>query len=163
MLCGRLSRPDAVDLLPERGERRLSQLAREANVLRERIREAEGLVESGVLSAAEFRQRRARLVERLGVVQGKRMRRLAAAVAEVASRRDVAEVWAGLDLGWRDLGTRWRSILRPTVPRPQGRAAVQPGDGEDRVEDQLRPGVVVFVCTDRGRRHGAVRRLHDQR
>jgi DNA invertase Pin-like site-specific DNA recombinase len=129
VLCARLSRPDAIDLLPGPGAGvDTAALAREANALRERIREAGDLWESGTLSAVEFKQRKARLADRLAVVQGKlRSASGRNPVAEVAGLPDVAEVWAGLDLGRR------RAILDALavvyvlpVPRPQGRAPFNP-------------------------------------
>src|SRR5829696_6064809 len=130
VLCARLSRADAVDLLPAKQAEggNTEGLAAEANALRERIREAGDLWEAGVLTVAEFKQRRARLAERLADVQGKlRSASGRNPVADMVGRPDAAEVWAGLDLGRR------RAILETLavvyvlpVPRPQGRSPFNP-------------------------------------
>jgi len=130
VLCERLSRPDAIDLLPgaQDDSADAAELASEANALRVRIREAGDLWESGVISAAEFRTRKQRLADRLDAVQNRQ--RSAAGqnpVADLAGHPDAGAVWAGLDLGRR------RAILEALavvyvlpVPRPQGRSPFNP-------------------------------------
>ena len=127
VLC-ELSRPDAVDLLPERGEGvDTAQLARG-----ERAAGAHpggrGLVGIRGVVGGRVQTAQGAAGRAAGVVQGKLHAAAGSSpVAEVAGRRDVAEVWAGLDLGWR------RAILDALavvyvlpVPRPQGRAPFNP-------------------------------------
>jgi site-specific DNA recombinase len=131
VLCARLSRSDVADLLPLRQHAEsidTSRLATQANALRERIREAQDLWETGVLSAADLKVRHARLAEQLADVQA-RLRSAAghSPVADLAGRPDAAEVWAGLDLGRR------RAILETLaivwvlpLQKPPGRAPFDP-------------------------------------
>jgi len=103
-------------------------LAREANALRARIREAKDLWESGVLSAVDLKTRHARLAEQLAAVQGKlRSASGRNPVADLAGRADAAEVWAGLDLGRRRaiLETLMTVSVLP-LAKPPGRAPFDP-------------------------------------
>ena len=129
VLCARLSRPDAIDLLPGPGAGvDTAALAREANALRARIREAKDLWESGVLSAVDLKTRHARLAEQLAAVQGKlRSASGRNPVADLAGRADAAEVWAGLDLGRRRaiLETLMTVSVLP-LAKPPGRAPFDP-------------------------------------
>jgi DNA invertase Pin-like site-specific DNA recombinase len=110
VLCGRLARADAADILPPLQPEEtvdVGKLANQANALRERIREAKDLWESGVLTAADLKTKHARLSGQLADVQAQ----LSAAaghspLADLAGRQDAADVWAGLDLGRR------RAILK---------------------------------------------------
>jgi DNA invertase Pin-like site-specific DNA recombinase len=137
VLCERLSRPDAVDLLPQPGENvDAGALAIQANALRTRIREAKDLWESGVLSAADLKARTARLSEQLVNVRAQ----LSAAaghspLAGIAGEPDADDIWLGLDLGRR------RAILKTMATvwvlpllKPPGRA---PFD-RDRVRIELK-------------------------
>jgi site-specific DNA recombinase len=130
VLCKRLSKPDAADLLvrDRDGAADVAEMAAEANALRERIREAGDLWESGVLSMAEFRIRKARLAERLEAVQGRQ--RSAAGrnpIADLAGRTDAAAVWAGLDLGRRRAILETLAVVTVLpVARPQGRSPFNP-------------------------------------
>jgi site-specific DNA recombinase len=130
VLCARLARKDAVGLLPTGRADRIDTavLASEANALRERIREAKDLWESGVLSAADLKSRHARLNEQLAGVQAE-LRSAAGhnPVADLAGRPDAADVWVGLDLGRR------RAILDAVavvwvlpLAKPPGRAPFNP-------------------------------------
>jgi hypothetical protein len=129
VLCARLSREDAVDLLDQPAAKvDTGELVTLANALRARIQEAGDLWESGVLPAAEFKTRKARLAEQLADVQA-RLRSAAghSPVADLAGRPDAAEVWAALDLGRR------RAILQTLaivwvlpLEKPPGRAPFNP-------------------------------------
>jgi site-specific DNA recombinase len=129
VLCARLARADAVDLLPRKGNAvDTAELARQANALRERIAEAGDLWESGVLSKADFKVRQARLVEKLAGVQSKLQSAAGSSpVADLAGRPDVAEVWERLDLGRRRaiLDTLMIVYVMP-LPHPPGRAPFDP-------------------------------------
>ena len=140
VLCARLARKDAVGLLPTSRADRIdtTALASEANALRERIREAKDLWESGVLSAADLKSRQARLAEKLTRVQAE----LHSAaghnpVADLAGRPDAAEVWLGLDLGRR------RAILDAVaivwvlpLAKPPGRAPFNPDSVKIKWKEQ---------------------------
>jgi site-specific DNA recombinase len=129
VICERLSRPDAVDLI-ERPAAAIDtgQLATQANALRARIKEAKDLWESGVLSAADLKTRTARLSEQLSDVQARLSQAAGhSPVADLAGRPDAAEVWAALDLG------RQRAILQNLMivwvlplEKPPGRAPFNP-------------------------------------
>jgi site-specific DNA recombinase len=131
VICERLSRPDAIDLLetPISMDADITgQLATQANALRARIAEGQDLWESGVLSAADLKIRHARLAEQLADVQTK-LRNAAghSPVADLAGRPDVAEAWAALDLGRR------RAILQALMTvwvlpleKPPGRSPFNP-------------------------------------
>jgi site-specific DNA recombinase len=129
VICERLSRPDAIELLEVRQPVvDTGQLATQANALRARINEAKDLWESGVLSAADLKSRNARLSEQLAEVQAQ-LRSAAghSPVADLAGRPDAAEVWAELDLGRR------RAILNALMivyvmplAKPPGRAPFDP-------------------------------------
>jgi hypothetical protein len=139
VLCERLARPDAIDLVPAKQQDTIdtAALSTEANALRERIREAGDLWESGALSAADFKIRKARLDQKLTDVQAQ-LRSAAghSPVADLAGRPDAAEIWAKLDLGRR------RAILDTSaivwvlpLSRPPGRAPFNP----DSVKIEWRP------------------------
>jgi len=140
VLCARLARKDAVDLLPTGADVvDTAALAAEANALRERIREAKDLWEAGVLSAADLKVRQARLAEKLADVQA-RLRSAAGhnPVADLAGRPDAAEVWVGLDLGRR------RAILDAVaivwvlpLAKPPGRAPFNPDSVKIKWKEQL--------------------------
>jgi site-specific DNA recombinase len=141
VLCSRLAREDAVGLLPTGRADRIdtAALASEANALRERIREAKDLWESGVLSAADLKTRQARLAEKLAGVQAE-LRSAAGhnPVADLAGRPDAAEVWLGLDLGRR------RAILDAVaivwvlpLAKPPGRAPFNPDSVKIKWKEQL--------------------------
>jgi site-specific DNA recombinase len=131
VLCARLSRSDAAHLLPLRQHAESidsSLLATQANALRERIREAQDLWETGVLSAADLKVRHARLAEQLVEVQA-RLRNAAghSPVADLAGRHDAAEVWAGLDLGRRRAVLETFAIVWVLpLQKPPGRAPFDP-------------------------------------
>lgn len=99
LVVGRLSEPDAAELLVVRPEVDMSKLAQEANALRARLAELADLVETGDLTAAEFRPRRARLVDRLASIEADMTAAAGTSpLAGIAGRTDAEEVWAGLDV-----------------------------------------------------------------
>jgi site-specific DNA recombinase len=131
VLCARLSRSDVADLLPPQQQPEpmdTQQLATQANALRERIREAQDLWESGVLSAVDLKTRHARLSGQLAVVQAQ-LRTTAghSPVADLAGRKDAAEVWTGLDLGRRRAILETLAVVSVLpMARPPGRAPFDP-------------------------------------
>jgi DNA invertase Pin-like site-specific DNA recombinase len=140
VLCRRLSQADAIDLLDQPATAiDTGELATQANALRERIREAKDLWESGVLSAADLKGRNARLSEQLADVQA-RLRSAAghSPVADLAGRADAADVWAGLDLGRR------RAILQTLaivwvlpLEKAPGRAPFDPSTARIEWKERL--------------------------
>jgi hypothetical protein len=138
VLCARLARSDMADLMPPRepGKSNTGELALQANALRERMKEAKDLWESGVLSMADLKTRHGRMSEELSKVQDQ-LRTVSGnnPVADLVGRKDATEVWATLDLGRRRailqaLATVW---VLPLV-KPPGRAPFDP----DRIRIEWR-------------------------
>jgi hypothetical protein len=132
VLCARLARSDMADLMPPRSrsgsDASTGELALQANALRERMKEAGDLWEDGTITAAEFKTRRARMNDELAKVQDQ-LRTVSGnnPIADIAGRRDAAEIWQQLDLGRRRailqaLATVW--VLPLT--KPPGRAPFDP-------------------------------------
>ena len=107
VIIARLERRDAVHLLTAgHTDMDTALLAREVNAVRTRIAEAGDLWEDGTLSAAEYRERKARLEDTLTKLEAEQ--RAATGrdpLAGIAGRADAAKVWERLDLG------RQRAIL----------------------------------------------------
>lgn len=126
VIVARMSRKDAVDLLPDPTPGvDPGALTREANALRARIVEAADLWEDGSLSAADFRGRRARLQQRLADVEERQRQAMARnPLAGLAGRADAGDVWKRLDLG------RKRKVLAALLVvtvLPQGRGRLPGG------------------------------------
>jgi hypothetical protein len=108
VLVARLARPDAAAILNGTASLDTSALAREANIARDRLNQLAVLYANGDIDAAQLATASADLRQRITAAD----RALAAAapgngaIASIAGRADAAEVWAGLDLGYR------RAILR---------------------------------------------------
>jgi DNA invertase Pin-like site-specific DNA recombinase len=102
-VVGRLSRPDAARLLETRGTGSdVGKLAQEANALRARLVELGDLVESGDMSAGEYRQRKTRLSEKLAGVEAEMTATAGTSpLAGLAGRSDAGEVWDRTDLAGR--------------------------------------------------------------
>lgn len=122
IIVARLKRKDAADLLTKHDcQVDTAALAREATAVRTRITELGDLFEEGLLPKVEYRERRARLKDKLTQLE---VRQKAAAgrdpLAGIAGRADAGQVWKRLDLG------RKRAILNEllvvtVLPAPHGR------------------------------------------
>jgi site-specific DNA recombinase len=123
VIVERLSRPDAVDLLAPRAQVDIAALAGEANALRARIVEAGDLWEDGTLTAAQFRARKARLVDKLEAVEATMAAGSGSTpLTGLAGRPDAGAVWAGLDLARRRavLDTLMTVTVLPAIRRGRG-------------------------------------------
>jgi hypothetical protein len=119
----RLSRPDAAELLIARPDVDVSALAQEANSLRARMVNLGDLAESGDMSNAEYRQRKARLSEKLAGVEAEMTAAAGTSpLAGIAGRPDADEVWADLDLAHRKavIDTLVEVVVLPAQSRGKG-------------------------------------------
>jgi DNA invertase Pin-like site-specific DNA recombinase len=119
----RLSRPDAAELLVAGPDVDVSALAQEANGLRARLVNLGDLVESGDMTPVEYRQRKARLSEKLADIEAEMTAAAGTSpLASIAGRADADEVWAGLDLAHRRavIDTLVEVVVLPAQSRGKG-------------------------------------------
>jgi len=100
VILGRLSRPDALDLLAKPGQD-AGALRREAAALRARRDDLASLVADGVLDAAAVKDRAAPLLERLRAIGEALAPATPHPAQRLADAADVAKAWATLDINAR--------------------------------------------------------------
>jgi hypothetical protein len=133
VLVARLARPDAAVMLTRRADVDTSALTREAVGLRARIAEAGDLWESGVITAAELKLRRARLAEKLTTVET-RMASVTRTepLVGLAGNPDAEQVWKGLPI---DRKRAALEVLATVTVLPAGRR----GRGFDKATVEITP------------------------
>jgi DNA invertase Pin-like site-specific DNA recombinase len=123
-VVNRLSRPDAARLLESRGTGGdVAKMAQEANALRARLVELGDLVESGDMSAGEYRTRKTRLAEKLATVEAEMTAAAGTSpLAGLAGRPDAGEVWDRTDLAGRRAAINVLMVVTvlPAVGRGRG-------------------------------------------